>query len=147
MLTLGTQHLSEGGGIGRRAGFRLQDQRPDAPLFLSETPHGPKPEDVNEGPRWTHFGHGDRNVKGVVPMDDVHMTAAALLHRVADGGEIPIEVLRGFAELVLRSELVAGARAVLDAPPEFAVRRAVELASVVLAVRVRVDREQGEVTK
>jgi hypothetical protein len=80
-------------------------------------------------------------------MDDVHMTAAALLHRVADGGEIPIEVLRGFAELVLRSELLAGARAVLDAPPEFAVRRAVELASVVLAVRVRVDREQGEVTK
>ena len=147
MLTVENQLKSEDGGIGRRAGFRLQDQRPDAPLFLSETPNGPKPEDVNEGPRWTDFGHGDRNVKGVVPMDDVHMTAAALLHRVADGGEIPIEVLRGFAELVLRSELVAGARAVLDAPPEFAVRRAVELASVVLAVRVRVDREQGEVTK
>ena len=130
---------SEGGGIGRRAGFRLQDQRPDAPLFLSETPHGPKPEDVNEGPRWTHFGHGDRNVKGVVPMDDVHRAAAALLHRVADGGGIPLEAVRGFAELVLRSELVAGSRQVLVAPPELAARRAIELASVVLAVGARVD--------
>ncbi len=42
-------------------------------------------------------------------MSDVHRAAAALLHRVADGGEIPIEVLREFAELVLHSELVAGA--------------------------------------
>jgi hypothetical protein len=74
-------------------------------------------------------------------MDDVHRAAAALLHRVADGGEIPIEVLRDFAELVLRSELVAGARAVLDEPPEFARRRAVELASVVLAVGVGAERE------
>jgi hypothetical protein len=82
-----------------------------------------------------------------VALSDVQRAAAALLHRLADGGEIPIEVLRGFAELVLSSELVAGARAVLDGAPEFAVRRAVELASVVLAVRVRVDREQGEATK
>jgi hypothetical protein len=77
-------------------------------------------------------------------MSDVHWAAAGLLHRVADGGEIPIEVLREFAELVLRSELVAGARAVLDGPPEFAVRRALELASVVLAVGVGAEREQGK---
>jgi hypothetical protein len=77
-------------------------------------------------------------------MSDVHWAAAGLLHRVADGGEIPIEVLREFAELVLRSELVAGARAVLDAPPEFAVKRALELASVVLAVGVSAEREQGK---
>jgi hypothetical protein len=147
VLTVGNHNASEGGGIGRRAGFRLQNQNANAPLFLSETPHGPGPEDVNEGPRWTHFGHGDRNEKGAVALSDVRRAAAALLHRVADDGEIPIEVLRGFAELVLRSELVAGARGVLDGPPEFAVRRAVELASVVLAVRVRVDREQGEATK
>jgi hypothetical protein len=79
-------------------------------------------------------------------MSDVHRAAAALLHRVADGGEIPIEVLRGFADLVLHSELVAGARVVLDGPPEFTVRRAVELASVVLAVGVGVEREQGKET-
>ncbi len=141
VLTLRNHTTSEGGGIGRRAGFRLQDQNPNAPLFLSETPHGPRPEDVNECPRSTHFGHGDRNEKGVVPMDDVRRAAAALLHRVADGGEIPMLVLREFANLVLHSELVAGARAVLDGPPEFAVRRALELASVVLAVGVGAERE------
>jgi hypothetical protein len=77
-------------------------------------------------------------------MSDVHWAAAGLLHRVAEGGEIPMSVLREFAELVLRSELVAGARAVLDGPPEFAVKRALELASVVLAVGVGVEREQAE---
>ena len=77
-----------------------------------------------------------------MPMDDVHRAAAALLHRVADGGEIPIEVLHGFAELVLRSELVAGSRQVLDGPPELAARRAVELASVVLAFGARADVEE-----
>ena len=75
-------------------------------------------------------------------MSDVHRTAAALLHRVADGGEIPVEVSHGFAELVLRSELVAGSGQVLDAPPELAARRAVELASVVLAFGARADVEE-----
>jgi hypothetical protein len=75
-------------------------------------------------------------------MDDVHRAAAALLHRVVDSGELPIEVLHGFAELVLRSELVAGSRQVLDGPPELAMKRAVQLASVVLASGVRVDREE-----
>jgi hypothetical protein len=53
-------------------------------------------------------------------MSDVRRAAAALLHRVADGGEIPMGVLRGFAELVLRSELVEASRQVLEGPPEFA---------------------------
>jgi len=53
-------------------------------------------------------------------------------------------VLREFAELVLHSELVAGARAVLDGLPEFALRRALELASVVLAVGVGAEREQAK---
>ena len=75
-------------------------------------------------------------------MSDVHRAAAALLHRVADGGETPVEVSRGFAELVLRSELVAGSRQVLDGPPDLAVRRAVELASVVLAFGARADVEE-----
>ena len=70
-------------------------------------------------------------------MSDVHRAASALLHRVADGGEIPVEVSHELAELVLRSELVAGSRQVLDGPPEVAVMRAVELASVVSAFGAR----------
>ena len=135
---------SEDGGIGRRAGFRFQDQNPHAPLFLSETRYGPRPEDVNEGPRWTHFGHGGRNEKGAVALSDVQRAAAALLHRVADGGEIPIGVLRGFAELVLSSEMVQVSRQVLEGPSELAVRRALELASLVLGVRVVDDAEKGK---
>ncbi len=53
-------------------------------------------------------------------------------------------VLRDFANLVLHSELIEASRQVLDGPPEFAVRRALELASVVLAVGVGVEREQGK---
>jgi hypothetical protein len=65
-------------------------------------------------------------------MTEVRAAATAVLHRVAEGGEIPIEMMREFADLVLRSELVAASRQVLGGPPELAVRRAVELASVVL---------------
>jgi hypothetical protein len=75
-------------------------------------------------------------------MDDVHAAASSLLRRVAGGGEIPLEAVREFAELVLCSELVAGSRQVLDGPPELAVRRAVELASVVLASGVSVARKE-----
>jgi hypothetical protein len=77
-------------------------------------------------------------------MDDVHRAAAALLYRVAHGGGIPIAVLREFAELVLQSELVAGSRQVLEGPPEFAVRRALELASLVLGLRAVCDPEEGK---
>ena len=139
MLTLGSYDTSEGGGIGRRAGFRLQRPIPIAALSLRDIPHRLRPEEVSEGHQYAHFGHGDRNEGGVVPMDDVHRAAAALLHRAAEGGGIPLEVVRAFAELVVRSELVAGSRQVLDGPPELAARRAVELASVVLAVGARVD--------
>ena len=100
--------------------------------------------EATKRPERTHFGHGVQHENPVKPMSDVHWAANGLLHRVAEGGEIPMSVLREFAELVLHSELVAGARAVLDGPPEFAVRRALELASVVLAVGVGVEREQGK---
>jgi hypothetical protein len=71
-------------------------------------------------------------------MSDVRRAAAALLHRVADGGEIPGGVLRGFAELVEVS------RQVLEGPREFAVRRALELASLALGVRVVDDVGEGK---
>jgi hypothetical protein len=77
-------------------------------------------------------------------MENVHAAAAALLHRVADGGEIPMAVLRDFAGLVLRSELVDLSREVIDGPPELAVRRALELASLVLGVRAVEERDEGK---
>ncbi|MBW2507096.1 MAG: hypothetical protein JRE81_00550, partial [Deltaproteobacteria bacterium] len=97
-----------------------------------------------ESPQSTHFGHGDRHEKGAVALSDVQHAAAALLNRVANGGEIPIAVLRGFAELVLRSEMVLVSREVLEGSPEFAVRRALELAALVLGVQVVDDVGTGK---
>ena len=95
-------------------------------------------------PETTLFGHGVQRENGVVRMENVHAAAAALLHWVAGGGEIPMSVLREFARHVLRSELVEASRQVLEGPPEFAVRRALELASLVLGVRVVDDVEKGK---
>jgi len=69
-------------------------------------------------------------------MSEVRACAKALVQRVAEGGEIPMASLRELGDLVLRSELVALSRHLLDGPPEFAVRRTLELASLVLNVRV-----------
>ncbi len=100
--------------------------------------------EANKRPETTLFGHGVQRENGVVPMENVHAAAATFLHRVAEGGEISIWVLREFAELVLRSELVEATRQMLEGPPEFAVRRALELASLVLGVRVVDDAEKGK---
>jgi hypothetical protein len=67
-------------------------------------------------------------------MTEVRACAKALVQRVAEGGEIPIASLRKLGDLVLRSELVAVSQQLLDGPPEFALRRAMELAGLVLAV-------------
>jgi hypothetical protein len=67
-------------------------------------------------------------------MSDVRACAKALVQRVAEGGEIPIASLRELGDLVLRSELVAVSQQLLDGPPEFALRRAMELAGLILAV-------------
>ena len=75
-------------------------------------------------------------------MSDVRACARALVQRVAEGGEIPVASLRKLAELVQRSELVAVSQQLLDGPPEFALRRAMELAGLVLAVVATDEREE-----
>jgi len=83
-------------------------------------------------------------------MSDVRVCARALVQRVADGGEIPIASLREIADLVLRSELVSISQHLVDGPPEFALRRAMELAGLVLAtagrdqVREEEDKERAK---
>ena len=53
---------------------------------------------------------------------------------VAEGGEIPIASLRKLGDLALRSELVTVSLQLLGGPPEFALRRAMELSGLILAV-------------
>ena len=74
-------------------------------------------------------------------MSEVRSCARALVQRVAQGGEIPIALLRELADLALRSELVAVSHQVLDGPPDFALRRAMELAGLILAAVARDDRD------
>jgi hypothetical protein len=77
-------------------------------------------------------------------MTEVRACAKALVQRVAEGGEIPIASLRKLGDLVLRSELVAVSHQVLDAPPEFALRRAMELSGLLLAAVATDEREEEE---
>ena len=90
--------------------------------------------DVIGGTEKTHSGQVVPDATDVVTMSEVRACARALVQRVAEGGEIPITSLRELGDLVLRSELVAVSQQVLDGPPEFALRRAMELAGLVLAV-------------
>ena len=74
--------------------------------------------------------------------------ARELVQRVAEGGEIPIASLRELGDLVLRSELVAVSHQLVEGPPEFALRRAMELAGLILAAVALADREEErEATK
>jgi hypothetical protein len=75
-------------------------------------------------------------------MSEVRACARALVRRVAEGGEIPLASLRELGDLVLRSELVAVSHQLLDGPPGFALRRAMELAGLVLAVVATDEREE-----
>ena len=54
--------------------------------------------------------------------------------RVADGSALSIAALHEFATLTLQCELVHLAQQLHEAPPEFAVRRAMELAGLVLTL-------------
>jgi hypothetical protein len=70
-------------------------------------------------------------------VEELRKAARALVLRVADGDDVSIEALREFAALTLQCELVQLAQRLQDAPPEFAVRRAMELASVVLTLSAK----------
>ena len=84
----------------------------------------------------------------MVTMSEVRACARELVQRVAEGGEIPIASLRELGELMLRSELVALSHQLLEGPPEFALRRAMELAGLILAAVARNEREEErEATK
>ncbi len=104
--------------------------------------------DVIGGSEKTHSGQVVPDASDVATMSEVRARAKALVQRVAEGGEIPIASLRELGDLVLRSELVAVSQQLLDGPPEFALRRAMELAGLVLAAVAHNDREeQREATK
>jgi hypothetical protein len=95
-----------------------------------------------------HSGQDVPVASDVVTMSEVRACARALVRRVAEGGEIPIASLRELGDLVLRSELVALSRQLLDGPPELALRRAMELSGSILAAAARNARdEEREATK
>lgn len=73
-----------------------------------------------------------------------HRGARALVQRVAEGGEIPLASLRELGDLVLRSELVPVSQQLFDGPPEFALRRAMELSALILASVATDEREVEE---
>jgi len=106
--------------------------------------------EVAEGHETSNTGRVVPKERGAATMAEVREAAQNLVHRVAEGGELPIEALRDFAALTLRCELVHLAQRLLDAPPEFAVRRAMELAGLVLTLgenrRAEEDSSQADVT-
>ena len=105
--------------------------------------YSPPPADILGGSEKTHSGHDVPDTSDVVTMSEVRACARALVQRVAEGGEIPIASLRELGDLVLRSELVAVSHQVLHGEPEFALRRAMELSGLILAV-VATDRRDAE---
>ena len=100
--------------------------------------------DVLRGSEKTHSGQDVPVVSDVATMCEVRACARALVQRIAEGGEIPIASLHELAEVALRSELVAVSHQVLDGPPEFALRRAMELSGLILAVVVKDEGEEEE---
>jgi len=113
----------------------LADTEPSASLNLLEKEGS---AEVGKGPRTTLSGHGVPGVHSqIVGVEELREAARAVVLRVADGGELPIEALRDFAALTLRCELVHLAQRLQVAPSEFAVRRAMELAGFVLILGVK----------
>ena len=95
--------------------------------------------DVEERHDATLSGHGvPAEQSPVIEMGELRKAARALVLQVADAGDVPMSELRGLATFTLRCELVYLAQQLLDAPPEFAVRRAMELAGLVLTPAMQV---------
>ncbi len=91
--------------------------------------------DVGKRIQTTLSGHGVPAAHSqIVGAEELREVAKALVLRVADGDDVSIEALREFAALTLQCELVQLAQRLQEAPPEFAVRRAMELASLVLTL-------------
>lgn len=76
-------------------------------------------------------------------MNQLRKAARAVVLQVADDAEVPMEALDGFASLTLRCELVHLAQRLVDALPEFAVRGAMELASLPLTLEMAMPVSQG----
>ena len=94
--------------------------------------------DVGKGPQTTLSGHGVPAAHSqIVGVEELRKAATALVLQVADGDDVSIEALQEFAALTLRCELVQLAQRLQEAPPEFAVRRAMELASLVLTLSAK----------
>ena len=89
--------------------------------------------DLIRGSEKTHSGQVVPDASDVATMSEARTCARALVQRVAEGGEIPIASLRELGDLVLRSELVAVGHQLVEGSPEFALRRAMELAGLLLA--------------
>jgi hypothetical protein len=92
--------------------------------------------DVGKGPQTTLSGHGvPADHSQIVGVEELRKAANALVLRVADGDDVSIDALHAFAALTLRCELVHLAQRLQEAPPEFAVRRAMELVRCVLTLQ------------
>jgi len=90
---------------------------------------------VGKGQQTTLWGHGVPAAHWpIVGVGELRQAAKAVVLRVAHDPEVSIAALHDFATLTLRCELVHLAQRLLDSPPEFAVRRAMELASLVLTL-------------
>ena len=122
--------------------WTLEPKRTQEPLLSLNLLGKAASADVLRGSEKTHSGHDVPDASDVVTMSEVRACARALVRRVAEGGEIPIASVRELADLALRSELIAVSHQVLGGPPEFALRRAMELAGLVLAVVATDEREE-----
>ena len=141
-------HQCEGQDSNLHVHRTLEPKRTQSTLLCSNSFGKDASADVIRGSEKTHSGHDVPDASDVVTMSDVRARARALVRRVAEGGEIPIASLRELADLALRSELVAVSQQLLDGPPEFALRRAMELAGLILAAVARNEREEErEATK
>ena len=122
----------------------LEPKRTQGMLLSSNSLGKDASADVPRGREKTHSGQDVPVASDVVTMSEVRACARALVQRVAKGGEIPLASLRELGDLVLRSELVAVSQQLLDGPPEFALRRAMELSGLILASVATDEREADE---